>query len=144
MIKPKICRPGASRSMGWLRPRRMSLVWISKPVVSSFEEQAMWPLVFYFCVCTSLCRCHNFNPSLCHLSPFLHSYVTVFEAMLLVGIKPNRTSLPALILGQGHGALCHQVWRHNRKSPVLPVSKFWKHVHYSVTQFLFVAYNTYW
>ena len=55
-------------------------------------------------------HCHNnFNPSLCHLSPFLLSYVTVFEAMLLVGIKPNRTSLPALILGQDNGSLCHQV-----------------------------------
>ena len=57
-----------------------------------------------------LCHCHNnFNPSLCHLSPFLLSYVTVFEAMLLVRIKPNRTSLPALILGQDNGSLCHQV-----------------------------------
>ena len=57
-----------------------------------------------------LCHCHNnFNPSLCHLSLFLLSYVTVFEATLLVGIKPNRTSLPTLILGQGDGCLCHQV-----------------------------------
>ena len=33
--------------------------------------------VFYCCLCAFLFRCHCFNPSLCHLSPFLLSYVAV-------------------------------------------------------------------
>ena len=34
--------------------------------------------VFYYCIFFFLCRCHSFNPSLCHLSvPFVLSYVTV-------------------------------------------------------------------
>ena len=34
--------------------------------------------VFYYCLCASLCHC--FNPSLCHLSPFLLSYVAVLRS----------------------------------------------------------------
>jgi len=34
-------------------------------------------LVFYYCLCAFLCGCRCFNPSLCHLSPFLLSYVAV-------------------------------------------------------------------
>ena len=33
--------------------------------------------IFYYCICFFLCRRPNFNPSLCPLSPFLLSYVTV-------------------------------------------------------------------
>ena len=33
--------------------------------------------VFNYCICTFLCRSRNFNLSLCCLSPFLLSYVTV-------------------------------------------------------------------
>ena len=43
-----------------------------------------------FCICAFLFYCRNFNPSLCHLLPFQLSYVTVFKAMSLVGIYPNR------------------------------------------------------
>ena len=33
--------------------------------------------VFYYCICACLRRCRTFNPSLCRLSPFHLSYVTV-------------------------------------------------------------------
>ena len=33
--------------------------------------------VFYYFICPCLCRCRSFNPSLCRLSPFRLSYVTV-------------------------------------------------------------------
>lgn len=46
----------------------MSLVWISKLVVSRIKEEVM--NVF-------LCCCHSLNLSLCRLSPLLLSYVTV-------------------------------------------------------------------
>ena len=33
--------------------------------------------VFYYCLCACLRRCHSFNLSLCHLSPFHLSYAAV-------------------------------------------------------------------
>ena len=33
--------------------------------------------LFYYCLCGFFCCCRCFNPSLCHLSPFLLSYVAV-------------------------------------------------------------------
>ena len=33
--------------------------------------------VFYYSICAFLCPCRSFNSSLCNLSPFLLSYVTV-------------------------------------------------------------------
>ena len=49
----------------------MTLVWFSKPVVEAISLS-----VFYSCICPFLCSCRNFNSSLCHLWPFLLSYVT--------------------------------------------------------------------
>ena len=68
-------------------------------VISCIEEKDMQLSVFYYCICTFLCRCHGFNPSLCHLLPFLLSYV----AMLLVGIYPNKVSLGRLKILSCHG-----------------------------------------
>ena len=44
-------------------------------------------------ICTFLCCCHSFNPSLCHLSPFLLPLCRCFKVMLSVKIYPNRASL---------------------------------------------------
>ena len=46
-------------------------------VILRIGEEAMVPLVFYYCICFFLCHRPDFNPSLCPLSPFLLSYVTV-------------------------------------------------------------------
>lgn len=44
----------------------------SKPVVTYIEEEAMSPLVFYYCICAFLCHCYlQFNPSLRCFLPFL-------------------------------------------------------------------------
>ena len=49
--------------------------------------------VFYYCIFFFLCRCHSFNPSLCHLSvPFLLSYVTVSRSCRLSEFDPNKAS----------------------------------------------------
>ena len=67
----------------------MSLVLFSKPVVSCIEEKAMSLSVFKYCICTFLCGCCNFNLSLCHLSPFLLSYVTVSKSCRLSEFDPT-------------------------------------------------------
>ena len=71
----------------------LSLVWISKPVVSRIEEEAISLSVFYCWIFAVLSRCSSFNPSLCRLSPFL-LHCRCSKAMLLVGIYPN--GAPAL------------------------------------------------
>ena len=48
-----------------------------KLVVSHTEEETMLLSVFYYFICTFLCCCHCFNPSLCHFLPFLLSCVAV-------------------------------------------------------------------
>ena len=53
----------------------VSLVAIS--AVSCCCVKAMSVSVFYYCLCGFFCCCPCFNPSLCHLSPFLLSYVAV-------------------------------------------------------------------
>ena len=50
-------------------------------------------LVFYYCICFFLCCCYSFNPSLCHWSPFLLSYVTVSRSCRLSEFDPN-TEMP--------------------------------------------------
>ena len=47
----------------------LSLVWISKPVVSRIEGEAISLSVFYYWFFAFLSRCRSFNPSLCLLSP---------------------------------------------------------------------------
>ena len=54
-------------------------------------------LVFYYCICTFLCRCHSFNPSLCHLLPFLLHYVTVSRSCRLLEFDPNRASYDSVM-----------------------------------------------
>ena len=49
-------------------------------------------LVFYNCICSFLCQCLGFNPSLCCFSPFHHF------TMLLVRIHSNRASVYACLL----------------------------------------------
>ena len=58
------------------------LVWISKPVISCIEEEAMSPSIFYYCICAFLCCCRKFNLSLCRFSPFLLFYVAVSTSCL--------------------------------------------------------------
>ena len=41
-------------------------------------------------ICAFLCRCHSFNPSLCHLWPFLLFYVTVLRPCPLWEFSPDR------------------------------------------------------
>ena len=65
----------------------LSLVWISKPVVSRIEGEAISLSVFYYWFFAFLCR-RSFNPSLCQLSPFL-LHCRCSKAMSLVGIYPN-------------------------------------------------------
>ena len=48
-------------------------LWIAKPVDSHIEAEVMSLSVLYYCICTFLCGSRIFNPSLCHLSPFLLS-----------------------------------------------------------------------
>ena len=57
-------------------------------------------LTFYHCICDFLvtvsfypfCHSRSFNPSLCRLSPFHLSYVTVSRPCRLSELKPNRAS----------------------------------------------------
>ena len=79
---------GPLRASGGLRT---SLVWISKPVVSRIEEEAISLSVFYYCIFAVLSRYSSFNPSLCRLSPFL-LHCRCSKAMSLVGIYPNGVS----------------------------------------------------
>ena len=46
-------------------------------------------LVFYNCICSFLCQCLGFNPSLCCFSPFLLSYVTVSRPCCLLESIPT-------------------------------------------------------
>ena len=70
---------------GPLRGLHMSLVWISKPVVSRIAEEAMSLLVFHYCICTFL--------FLCHLSPLLLSYVAASRLCRLTEFNLNRASV---------------------------------------------------
>lgn len=51
------------------RAVRMSLVWISKVVVSHIDEDVAVSILQY-CNCHSSCHCRSFHPSSCCLSPF--------------------------------------------------------------------------
>ena len=53
-------------------------------VVLHIEEEAMLLLVFYYFICAFLCRCRGFNLSLCHLTPFLLSCITVSRPCCLL------------------------------------------------------------
>ena len=77
---------------GPVRELHMSLVWILKPVVSHVEEEAILLPVFYYNV-FFLYRCRIFNPSLCCLSPFLLSYVTVSRPCCLLELTITRPHL---------------------------------------------------
>ena len=55
------------------RGLRMSLIWISKPVVF----HGMSPSVIYCCIWALPRRCRSFNQSLCRLSTFYPFYVDV-------------------------------------------------------------------
>ena len=46
--------------------------------------------VFNYCICTFLCRSRNFNLSLCCLSPFLLSYVTVSRSCCWLEFFPKQ------------------------------------------------------
>ena len=78
---------------GRRRKSRLSLVWISKPVVSRLEGEAISLSVLYYWFLVFLCRCRSFNPSLCRFSPFL-LHCRCSKAMSLVRIYPN--GAPAL------------------------------------------------
>ena len=67
----------------------MLLVLFSKSVILCIEEKAISLSVFYYCICTFLCGCRNFNLSLCHLSPFLLSYATVTKSCRLSEFDPT-------------------------------------------------------
>ena len=144
MIKPKICRPRAYRSIGRLRPWCMSLIWISKPVVSSTEEEATRLSAFYFCICTfsvtvtiistPLCAiCHHFC---CPMSLFLRPcclselnltephYRHLFLVRTMVLYVTKFEDIPGRVL-------CY---------PFLNFGNTFSYYYY-VTQFLFVAYN---
>ena len=71
----------------------MSLVWISKAVVSCIKEKAMLLLVFYYCICSFTCRCRSFNPFSCCLLPFQPSYVAISSPYCLPEFYPNKASL---------------------------------------------------
>ena len=65
--------------------RSTSLVWISEPVISCIEREAMPLSVSYYCICAFLSRCYSLNPSLCHLLPFLLSAMSLLEILPLTG-----------------------------------------------------------
>ena len=69
LMRPSVGGGGGGRGVG------MSKVWISNKVVLHFKEEAMSLSIF--------------NPSLCHLSPFLSGHC--FKAMLLVGNLPYQS-----------------------------------------------------
>ena len=66
----------------------ISLVWISKPVISCIEEEALSLSVFTIVFVFFFCCCHIFDPSLYCLSPFLPVLCHCFIAMSLGGIMP--------------------------------------------------------
>ena len=72
---------------------RVSLVWISKPVVWRIEKEAMSLLAFSHCTCAFVCCWCSFNPSLCCLSPFLLSHVTLSSPCCLSEFYPKRASI---------------------------------------------------
>ena len=49
--------------------------------------------VLYYCICAFLCHCCSFNPSLCHFSSFLLSYVAVSRPSCLSKFCSNRASV---------------------------------------------------
>ena len=69
----------------------MTLVWISKLVVSRFEEGAIVSILLLYC--TFLCHFCSFNSSLCHLSSFLLSYVAFSRPCWLSEFYSNRASV---------------------------------------------------
>ena len=58
-----------------VQPIFVSFVTISTVLCCCFKVMSV--SVFYCCLCAFLFHCRSFNPSLCHLSPFLLSYVAV-------------------------------------------------------------------
>ena len=65
----------------------VSLVAIS--AVPCCCVKAMSVSVFYYCLCGFFCCCRCFNASLCHLSPFLLSYVAVSRSCCLLEFYPQ-------------------------------------------------------
>ena len=59
-------------------------------VVLHIEGEAMLLLVFYYFICAFLCHCRSFNPSLCHLTPFLLSCITVSRPCCLSELTLTR------------------------------------------------------
>ena len=102
------------------QPLGTTLICISEPIVLCIEEEAMvlsvFPIFLHFS--SSLC---SFNPSLCHMSPFLLSCVAVSRPWCrLLEYYPNRAlhmsswNLPnPLILKRWHAAhACAELqWR---------------------------------
>ena len=78
----------------------MSLVWVSKPVFSRIEEDAMSLSVFSYCICIFLCHCRNFNPSLCCCHHFCCP-MSLFQGHIASRNLPYRASL-----GHGKGPKC--------------------------------------
>ena len=70
-----IIGPSTPPHVAFLTAIFVSLVAIS--TVPCCCVKAMLVSVFYDCLCGFFCCCRCFNPSLCHLSPFLLSYVAV-------------------------------------------------------------------
>ena len=89
--------------------RSTSLVWISEPVISCIEGEAMSLSVSYYCICAFLSHCYSFNPSLCHLSPFLLSYVAVARPCHFSQFYPNRASYVAIPYTIKYEKLSHLV-----------------------------------
>ena len=52
--------------------------------------------VFTICICTFVYRCRSFNPSLCHLSPFLLSYHILSRSRRFLGFYPSSASVIVL------------------------------------------------
>ena len=58
----------------------LTAIFVSLVAISTVPYccvKAMSVSVFYYCLCGFFCCCLCFNPSLCHLLPFLLSYVAV-------------------------------------------------------------------
>ena len=71
----------------------MSLVCISKAVVSCIEEMAMSLLVFYYCIYSFTHHCGSFNPFPCCLLPFQPSHVAISSPYCMPEFYPNEASL---------------------------------------------------
>ena len=67
------------------------LIQSSKPAILCIKEEGISQSVFYYCIWT--CQCGNFNPSLCHLSPYI-SVILLFSRLchLLEFYPVNRDS----------------------------------------------------